>query len=168
MKRNRLIWRAALAGGALVLVQSDAVAGFSTPPDPTLTVTTTFSGLLMFRHETVSFSGGDYCGDAYHPVIDPKPGTVPRVDVTCSHTVFVGLWQAGPPGMGGVWGDSVTLQSSPGGFMVGLSGVGQMSGSFEVYCGQPNSQLFVYDLDEGTVLTGPAIPSFACERIIHY
>ena len=106
----------------------------------------------------MSFSGSDYCGPAYYRIIRSPVASVP-----CGHTVFVGLWEPAPYG-GGSWGDSVTLQSTAGGLTTSPASVGQISGSFTVYCGQPDAELYAYDLDEGTVITGISIPSFACTR----
>ncbi|HEY8087319.1 MAG TPA: hypothetical protein VIF09_05730 [Polyangiaceae bacterium] len=155
MKRRYLVAAAALAAGWLALAPTDAVAGYSTPPAPTLTVTDKFSLHFDIR-EQVSFTGSDYCGPAYHPVAG-------LTDVTCGHTVFVGIWQPGPGG-GGAWAQSVTLQSTAGGGFVQTGSVGLVSGSFNVSCGGPNGELYAYDLDEGTLLTGASINSFACIR----
>jgi hypothetical protein len=40
--------------------------------------------------------------------------------------------------------------------------VGTISGSFTVECNTGNAELYAYDLDEGTLLTGASVPSFAC------
>jgi hypothetical protein len=159
MKANRLAWGAAIA---FILFSSDALAGGSVPPDPTLTVTTAFSGDFLFRHETISFSGSDYCGPAYYAV-----NFSPVASVTCGHTVYVGLWEPAPYG-GGFWGDSVTVQSTPGGITTSPESDGQISGSLTVYCGQPDAVLYVYDLAEGTVITSISVPSFACTHIIFH
>jgi hypothetical protein len=160
MKKSRLIGGALACG--LVLVPIAAFAAFYTAPNPTLTVTSAFTGLLFKRHDVVSFSGSDYCGDALHTAIDPKHPA--PVEVACGHTVFVGLWEPGPSGTG-FWAQSTTFQSSPGGFRVYLANVGRVSGSFDVYCGDGNAELYAYDLDEGTLLTGASVPSFACVRL---
>jgi hypothetical protein len=157
MKKRYVVAAAAIVAGWLALSPADAVAGYSTPPAPSLTVTEKFS-LHFDIQETVSFSGSDYCGPAYHPFA----GTV--VDVTCGHTVFVGIWQPGPSG-GGAWAQSVTLQSTAGGVFVQTAGVGQVSGAFTEWCGAPNGELYAYDLDEGTLITGVSINSFACIRL---
>ncbi|HEY3821431.1 MAG TPA: hypothetical protein VGL81_29895 [Polyangiaceae bacterium] len=156
MKKRYMVAAAAVTAGWLALAPADAVAGFSTAPAPSLTVTNKF--ILKFdMQDDVSFSGDDFCGPAYHPIA----GTL--VDVTCGHTVFVGIWQPGPSG-GGAWAESVTLQSTAGGMLVQTSGVGLVSGGLTVWCGNPNGELYAYDLDEGTLITGASINSFACIR----
>jgi hypothetical protein len=159
MKTHRLTLGAALALG---LVSSQARAGLTTPPDPALSVTTSISDLSdgLFQVETLSFSGSDFCGDAYHAFLSPAPGPNP-VDVTCGDTVFIGLWEPGPSG-NGEWFESVTLQSSPGGTSVELSNVGLISGSMGVLCGNANLVLYAYDLNQGTLITSVSVPSFRC------
>jgi hypothetical protein len=164
MKTRHAILGALLASGPLLLSPSDAgagiVSGFYTAPNPTLSVTSKFT-VGIFGNELVSFTGSDFCGSAYHEL----GGTTPGISVTCGHTVFVGIWQPGPDG-GGVWAQSVTLLSTPGGFQVSLSNVGDVSGSFDVGCGSPSGELYAYDLDDGLLIAGASVSSFACVRFL--
>ena len=154
MKRQTLYLSTLFASGALLLLPTDAVAGYSVPPDPTLDVSTS-ANVVPLRSETVTFSGVDYCGPAVHLVGGPI------ASIACGHTVFIGIWQPGPDG-GGTWSQSVTVQSSAGGFHVVASSVGEISGSFIVPCGSGNGELYAYDLDEGTLVTGASVTAEAC------
>ena len=162
MKTRNAILGALLASGPLLVLPSDAVAGYTTPPAPSLTVTSTFT-VGIFRHEIVTFSGSDYCGSSYHT---DDTGRNTRVNVTCGHTVFVGIWQPSPD-IGGSWAESVTLKSTAGGFLVVQSSVGLVSGTFDVGCGGPSGELYAYDLDDGTLITGASVGSFACRIVRH-
>jgi hypothetical protein len=158
MKRRTIALGTLLASGALALLSTDAVAGYTTPPNPTLTVSTTVNNFFL-RSETASFSGADYCGPAVHMFGGPV------ASIECGHTVFIGIWQPGPSA-GGAWSQSVTVQSTPGGFHVVASSVGQISGSFVVPCGSGNGELYAYDLDEGTLVTGASVNAEACLIIL--
>jgi hypothetical protein len=155
MKRPNIVLTALLASGPLLFLPADAQAGWSTPPNPTLNVTTTANDFIL-RSETVSFSGADYCSNAWHY------SGGPIVSVACGHTVFIGIWEPSPSDVGGTWSQSVTLQSTPGGFHAVTSNVGLVSGSFDVGCNSGNGELYAYDLDEGTLITGASVNPLAC------
>lgn len=163
MKRIRLLGVAALvcAASALSAAPAGAITILRSPPDPTITATETrgYSGGL-FWDQVWSFSGSDFCGEATRLEFNGKIGPY---DVACGHNVFIGLWAPSP--IGGSWTESTTLVSTAGGSSVAsLSTVGQVSGSFTVRCDGPNMELYAYDLDQGTMIIGVAVPSFACVR----
>lgn len=166
MKPIRLLGVAALVCAASVLsaAPAGAITILRSAPDPTITATETrgYSGGL-FWNQVWSFSGSDFCGEATRFEFNDKIGPY---DVACGHNVFIGLWSPSPAG-GGSWTESTTLVSTAGGSSVAsLSTVGQVSGSFTVGCGGPNMELYAYDLDQGTMIIGVAVPSFACVRRI--
>lgn len=158
MKRRNIVPSTLLlAAGPVLFLASDAQAGYYVNPSPTLSVSTTDYGSFV----DVSFSGDDYCGRAYY-VHGP-----PFAEVTCSHTVFVGFWQLGPPPVNpadqsGVWATSVTLQSTAGGLNAVPSDVGKISGNLTIHCGNASGTVYAYDLDQGTLITGLTINPPTC------
>jgi hypothetical protein len=139
MKIGRLFLGAAAAAAACAIVAPSPVFAQSMP---TLSASTSFSGVLFDRVETVSFVGSNFCGSA-----------------GCEDTVFVGLWVPNVSGAGS-WIQSQTMPST--------AWVGDVSGSFTLRCAAGNATLYAYDLTQGVLISSIAVPSFSCPSLMHF